>query len=88
MPDRRDFPRLDRPNYVELGMANSRLDNKFAKFMRVKRGDMTFQQFSDKIGLPPSTLHRLEKCQQSVTLATLEKICKQLKCSVVDIFGK
>ena len=88
MLDDGDFSRLEQANHVKLGMAKSQLDNKFAKFMRVKRGDMTFQQFSDKIGLPPSTLHRLEKCLQSVTLGTLEKICKQLKCSVVDIFGK
>ncbi len=67
-------------------MANNRLDRKLAKFLRVQRGGQTFQQFSDKMGLPASTLHRIEQGKQSVTLGTLEYICTRLKCKVSDIF--
>ena len=69
-------------------MASNQLDCKLAKFLRVKRGDLTYQQFSIKMGLPASTLHRLETCDQSATLGKLEYICKRLKCSIADIFGK
>ena len=54
---------------------------------RKKRGDLTYQQFSRKVGLSDSTLHRLELGQQNVTLNTLEQICDRLKCSISDIFG-
>ena len=47
---------------------------------------MTYAQFSNKVGLPPSTLHRLEMCQQSITLSRLELILKRLKCRVREIF--
>lgn len=69
-------------------MASNQLDRKLAKFLREKRGDLTFQRFSVKMGLPASTLHRLETCDQSATLGKLEEICKRLNCSIVDIFGK
>ena len=29
---------------------------------------------------------RLESCQQNVTLSTIERICKRLKCGVGDLF--
>ena len=69
-------------------MATNRLDRKLARFMRLNRGDQTFQQFSDKMGLPASTLHRIEQGKQSVTLGTLEYICGRLKCTLTDIFEK
>lgn len=47
---------------------------------------MTFADFSRKLGLPPSTLHRLEQCQQSITLRGLQQIMKRLKCGLRDIF--
>ena len=47
---------------------------------------MTFQQFSRKIGISDSTLHRLELGEQNVTLKTLEQMCSRLKCKVADIF--
>ncbi len=47
---------------------------------------MTFAQFSKKLGLPTSTLHRLEQCQQSITLGRLQQIMQRLKCKMSDIF--
>jgi transcriptional regulator with XRE-family HTH domain len=65
----------------------SALDKKFAKFLRQQRGDMTFAQFSKKIGLPPSTIFRLERTEQSITLGRLQQVIDRLKCDVVDVFG-
>ncbi len=50
------------------------------------RGDLTFAEFSKRIGLPPSTLCRLELGQQSITLRNLQHIMKRLNCTMGDIF--
>ena len=47
---------------------------------------MTYAQFSRKLGLPPSTLHRLEAGQQSITLRRLQQVMTRLKCRLSDIF--
>ena len=65
----------------------SPLDKKLAKFIREQRGEMTFAQFSKKVGLPPSTIHRLENGEQSVTLGRLQQIMAKLKCTLADVFG-
>ncbi len=63
-----------------------RLAKQLAHFLRKRRGDLTFQQFSRKTGISDSTLHRMEMAEQNVTLKTLEQICSRLKCKVSDIF--
>jgi DNA-binding Xre family transcriptional regulator len=68
-------------------VADNRLDIKLAKFLRAKRGDLSYLQFSDKMGLTASSLYRIERGKQSVTLGTLEKICERLNCQVSEIFG-
>ena len=69
-------------------MAKKRLAMQLAQFLRQKRGDLTFQQFSRKTGLSDSTLHRLEMGDQNITLNTLEHLCDRLKCSIGEIFGE
>ena len=49
---------------------------------------MTFAQFSKKVGLPPSTIFRLERCEQSITLGRLDLVLSKLKCSLGDVFGE
>ena len=66
---------------------SSRLDKQLAKFIREQRGEMTFAQFSKKVGLPPSTIHRLENGDQSITLGRLDKVLGKLKCTLADVFG-
>jgi len=63
-----------------------RLAKQLGAFLRKKRGDLTYQQFSRKMGISDSTLQRLEMGEQNVTLKTLELICARLKCSVADLF--
>ena len=65
----------------------SPLDKKLAKFVREQRGEMTFAQFSKKIGLPPSTIHRIENGEQSATLGRVQQIMTKLKCTLADVFG-
>jgi transcriptional regulator with XRE-family HTH domain len=62
------------------------LERQLGKFLRERRGDLTYADFSRRLGLPPSTLHRLENGDQSITLRGLQQIMKRLKCSLSDIF--
>jgi DNA-binding Xre family transcriptional regulator len=62
------------------------LEKHLSLFLRKKRGEKTYAEFSKKVGLPPSTLHRLEQCQQSITLRNLQQIMDRLKCDLHDIF--
>jgi len=67
-------------------MAQKRLAKQLAAFLRKRRGDLTFQQFSRKTGISDSTLHRLELAEQNITLNTLEQLSDRLKCSITEIF--
>ena len=62
------------------------MEEQLARFLREQRGETTFAQFSRKIGLPPSTLHRLEQSTQSITLRGLQQIMRKLKCGLRDVF--
>jgi len=63
------------------------LDDQLGKFLRKSRGDKTFVAFAKKLGISPSTLFRLETCQQSATLELLVQILKRLRCDLTDIFS-
>ncbi len=67
-------------------MAQKLLAKQLAAFLRKRRGDLTFQQFSRKTGISDSTLHRLELAEQNITLNTLEQLSDRLKCPIAEIF--
>lgn len=72
--------------FRQEGDMPSPLDKQLAQFLRKRRGEMTFAEFSRLTGLPPSTLYRLERCEQSVTLGRLHQIMTRLKCGLGDVF--
>jgi DNA-binding Xre family transcriptional regulator len=72
--------------YATILRMPQRLAKQLAAFLRNKRGDLTYAQFSRKVGLSDSTLQRLEVGEQNVTLKTLEQIVNRLNCKVSDIF--
>jgi hypothetical protein len=59
---------------------------KEASFLKKRRGEMSFAQFSKLTGLPASTLFRLEQCEQSITLGRLHGVMKKLKVGLGDVF--
>ena len=59
-----------------------------ATFLKKMRGKSTFAQFSKKVGISSSTLHRIELGQQNVTIDTLEHITIRLKVTLSEIFGE
>jgi transcriptional regulator with XRE-family HTH domain len=65
---------------------NSKLDQKLATFLKQQRGQTSYKDFSKKIGLNSSSIHRIEQGEQSITLRSLEMILKRLKLSVLDVF--
>jgi DNA-binding Xre family transcriptional regulator len=62
------------------------LDKNLAEFLRKQRGDKAYAPFAHKLGITGSSLFRLENCQQSATLKTVQQICERLKCRTTDIF--
>lgn len=62
------------------------LERQVAEFLRQRRGEMPYAEFSKLTRLPPSTLCRLEMCQQSITLGRLEQLLRRLKCRLADVF--
>ena len=71
-----------------LAVASSPLAERLAEFLKKQRGTMTFAGLSKKTGLPPSTLFRLEQCEQSITLGRLSQVVDRLKCTPADVFGR
>jgi DNA-binding Xre family transcriptional regulator len=69
-----------------LALLKQVLEKQLSEFLRRKRGDLTYVMFAKKIGLRSSTLHRLELCQQSITLRSLQQIMRRLRCKLTDIF--
>jgi transcriptional regulator with XRE-family HTH domain len=65
-----------------------RLAKQLGAFLRKKRGNLTYQQFSRKMGISDSTLHRLEMGEQNVTLKTLEHLSDRFHCKISELFGE
>ena len=65
----------------------STLQSQLGQFLRRRRGEMTYAEFARKLGVSVSSLHRMEMCEQNVTLTTLEHLLGRLKCNLDDVFG-
>jgi DNA-binding Xre family transcriptional regulator len=76
------------PGAVRSNIASvaQRLAKQLAAFLRTKRGNLTYQQFSRIMKISPAILHRLEMPEQNVTLKTLDQLVSRLKCSLSDVF--
>jgi len=64
------------------------LRKRLAKFMRFRRGDMALRVFAKKHGLSFSSVSRIEKLEQNVTIDTLEEICKAFRCDIDELFPR
>ena len=70
----------------EMSMPPNLLEKQLARFLKERRGDQTFSTFARKVGLPASTLHRLENGRQSASLKIIHQLTVRLKASFSDIF--
>jgi len=64
------------------------LEKHFGNYLRKRRGKMTFAAFSRKTGLPPSTLHRLESGEQSITPRAIGVSDGALEMGFEEIFPR
>lgn len=62
------------------------LARKLADNIRQRRGEATQREFARKLGVSVATLNRIESASQNVSLATLEKLCRHLRCAVGQLF--
>ena len=62
------------------------MQKQLGQFLRQRRREMTLSAFARKLGISSSSLHRMEMGEQNVTLTTLERLLKRLKCSTADVF--
>ena len=64
-----------------------RTADRLARKIRRLRGDQTKMAFAKKLGIAESSLNRIEQGTQNVTLATLDRLCRRLKCDVADLLS-
>jgi transcriptional regulator with XRE-family HTH domain len=62
------------------------LDVQLAKYLRKARGELSYAQFSKKVGISHTTLHRIERGEHHLTLHKLDTILTKLKARLSDIF--
>ncbi|MDX1973802.1 MAG: helix-turn-helix transcriptional regulator, partial [Candidatus Sumerlaeia bacterium] len=68
----------------DLAMKNLRQE--LANKLKALRGDKSQRDFAEEIGIPKSTLQRLERCEQNVGIDTLQALCSHFKCGIADLF--
>ena len=62
------------------------LQRRLAQGLARLRGDTSQNQFARRLGISNASLNRIENQRQNVSLATLEKFCRQLNCDIADLF--
>ena len=62
------------------------LDRQLAEFLKRERGSLSYADFSKKIGLSHTTIHRIERGEHHLTLNKLETILGRLKIKLRDIY--
>jgi transcriptional regulator with XRE-family HTH domain len=61
-------------------------DRQLAKFLRKKRGELSYARFAKKSGLSHQTLFRIEHGEHRLTLNKLEVVLNKLKIRLKDVF--
>ena len=62
------------------------LDKQLAKFLRKKRGNLSYAEFAKRVGISHQTLFRIEHSEHRLTLDKLETVLLKLKIRLKDIF--
>lgn len=63
------------------------LSKAIAEHLNALRGDRSYQEFADELGIGAATLHRLISGDQSLTVDKLDSILEKLNLSVIDVLG-
>jgi len=65
-----------------------KLRSQLGAFLKKQRGELTYAQFSRRIGVSKSTLQRLEQGEQNITVDTLEQLLGKLSVRIADVFSQ
>lgn len=57
----------------------------FARRLVAEMGEMTYEQFADRLGVPKSQLHDWIHGAHEPTLSTLREIAKKFDCDVIEL---
>jgi len=63
-----------------------KLRSQLGVFLKQKRGELTFAQFSRRIGVSKSTLQRLEQGEQNITVDMLEHLLSKFSAGMSEVF--
>lgn len=63
----------------------SRLDKKVAKFLKERRGTLSYEKFAPMTGFSKTTLYDYENLKLSITLCKLEALCKRLRAKPEEV---
>ena len=69
-----------------LPVVSRKLRTQLGTYLRKQRGELTFAQFSRRIGVSKSTLQRLEQGEQNITVDTLEHLLSKLSAGMSEVF--
>ena len=61
-------------------------DRQLAAYLRKARGSLSYAGFARKVGVSHTTLHRIERGEQHITLDKLQTILDRLKIKLRDVF--
>ena len=78
--------RLEHPSGHVQGPKS--LAHRLAENLKRHRGDQPQAVFARKLGLAQATLARVERGKQNITLATLDRLCRRLRCDVGELFSE
>jgi len=62
------------------------LPKRLANNLKRRRGELSQVRYARKLGISGPTLNRIENEGQNITLATLQQLCKAIKCDIGDLF--
>jgi len=71
---------------ANIRIMRTSLDAQLAKYLRQKRGDLSYVQFAKKVGISATMVHKLENGDRHITLRKLETVMAKLKIKLGDIF--
>lgn len=72
--------------HASLFRAMPDLRKNLARRLQETRGEKTLRAFAAELGIHHAHLHRIEQCSENITLDTIERLTKRLRCSVGWLF--
>ncbi len=63
------------------------LRQRLAQELKRRRGEMSYRDFAQQLGISKTSLYRIEMGEQNVGVDMIEQLCWRLHCKVSDLLG-